>query len=181
MFIIFLYIFFIFHFLFYVLYFILSTIKFICVRTIQILHSVSTGEDDVSLVAFIYRNSYSFVSKCTSPSALNNGKLAFLVLKFFNTENIFLLTSFLVCFIVCLFIYLFIYLFICLYLCLKKFIMIIITLNSDKSYNYDYNCKNDENSVCAITTLSCHSSIISSVVQVIFLVELHLQVTPLAL
>ena len=120
--IIFLYILFIFHFSFYVLYFILSTIKFIFVRTIQILHSVSTGEDDVSLVAFIYRNSYSFVSKCTSPSALNNGKLAFILLKFFNTENIFLLTSFLVCFIV----YLFIYLLLCLYLCLRKFIMMII-------------------------------------------------------
>ena len=110
--IIFLYIFFIFHFSFYVLYFILSTIKFIFVRTIQILHSVSTGEDDVSLVAFIYRNSYSFVSKCTSPSALNNGKLAFIVLKIFNTENIFLLTSLFVCFIVCLFVHLFIYLFV---------------------------------------------------------------------
>ena len=103
--IIFLYIFFIFHFSFYVLYFILSTINFICVRTIQILHSVSTGEDDVSLVAFIYRNSYSFVSKCTSPSALNNGKLAFIVLKFFNTENIFFS---LLCLFVCLFIYLFV-------------------------------------------------------------------------
>ena len=100
--------FFIFHFLFYVLYFILSTINFICVRTIQILHSVSTGEDDVSLVAFIYRNSYSFVSKCTSPSTLNNGKLAFIVLKFFNTENIFFS-------LLCLFVYLFIYLFICLF------------------------------------------------------------------
>ena len=111
--------FFIFHFLFYVLYFILSTINFICVRTIQILHSVSTGEDDVSLVAFIHRNSYSFVSKCTSPSVLNNGKLAFIVLKFFNTDNIFLLTSLFVC--------LFIYLFLCLYLCIRKFIMIIIT------------------------------------------------------
>ena len=135
--IIFLYIFFIFHFSFNVLYFILFTINFIFVRTIQILHSVSTGEDDVSLVAFIYRNSYSFVSKCTSPSALNNGKLAFIVLKFFNTENIFLLTSL----FLCLFIYLFIYLFLCLHLCVRKFIMMIITLYCDKSYNYNYNVK----------------------------------------
>ena len=122
--IIFLYILFIFHFSFYVLYFILSTIKFIFVRTIQILHSVSTGEDDVSLVAFIYRNSYSFVSKCTSPSALNNGKLAFIVLKIFNTEIFFFS---LLCLFVSLFVCLFIYLFLCLYLSIMKFIMIMIT------------------------------------------------------
>ena len=104
-------------------------------RTIQILHSVSTGEDNVSLVAFIYRDSYSFVSKCNSPSTVNSGELVFLIFFIFIIDIVVCILLF-ACmyFIICLHVFYYllacISLFACMYfiICLYVFYYLLVCM-----------------------------------------------------